>query len=84
MKIVNEFANNYGRFTIFEMNNKFIVKIEKGNYEQIYKLNTLDFLIQSADDITKIFDEMFLKNVEERFLQMHKDFNSSIERNGLS
>lgn len=83
MKIVKEFSNAHGRFSIFEMNNKFIIKIERGNYEQTYKLNTLDYLIQSADDIEKIFDDDFMKNIDAVFLKMHQDFNQSIERNNL-
>jgi hypothetical protein len=84
VKIVKEFSNAHGRFSIFEMNNKFIIKIEKGNYEQTYKLNTLDYLIQSSADIDKIFDDAFMQNIDAVFLKMHKDFHETIERNNLA
>ena len=83
MKIVKEFSNPHGRFTIFEMNNKFIIKIEKGNYEQTFKINTLDYLIQSENDIERILDADFMKKTDAGFLKMHQDFNESISRNDL-
>lgn len=84
MKIVKEFSNAYGRCTIFEMNNKFIVKIENGNYEQTYKLSSMDYLIQSAADFDVLLDEKFMQSVNERFLEMHQQWMETIQRNDFA
>jgi hypothetical protein len=47
MRVIREFSVDEIKVSIFYMNQKFIVKFEKGNFEQNYKLSELDFMVSS-------------------------------------
>ncbi|WP_246085415.1 hypothetical protein [Solitalea koreensis] len=59
------------------MNQKFIVKIEKGNYEQTYKVSEMD-LFFGLEDVKKMVNETFIVKVLERFKQMDQDFSEEL------
>lgn len=61
------------------MNQKFIIKFEKGIYEQTYKLSELD-IPEGVDGVFKFIDNEFLTTVVERFTQMRTDFNKAYTR----
>jgi hypothetical protein len=55
------------------MNQKFIVKMEKGTLEQTYKIPEMD-LTEGVNSVFEVLDEAFLKLVAERFIQMQRDY----------
>jgi len=59
------------------MNQKFIIKVEKGNYEQTYKVSEMD-LIFGLEDVKKMINEAFIGKVLERFKQMDQDFSEEL------
>ena len=61
------------------MNQKFIVKIEKGILEQSYKLAEMD-LTDGVNSVFEILDEEFLKGVTARFIEMGKGFKDAYYR----
>ena len=61
------------------MNGKFIVKIEKGAFEQTYKVAEMD-LTEGVNSVFEILDEEFLKKVAARFTEMRSDFNDAYYR----
>ncbi|MFN8347205.1 MAG: hypothetical protein U0X91_19540 [Spirosomataceae bacterium] len=81
MRYVGDIANTQTyKIGLYTWNGKYIVKVEAGLYEQIYKVSEMDFL-GGEDDIRKLFtDESFLKTVFARFNQMHADFQEVIEK----
>ena len=79
MRIVAELPHPECKITIFSMNQKFVIKLEKGIYEQTYKLSEIDF-IEGVNGVFKVLDEEFMKTVGERFSQMRSDFNSAFNR----
>lgn len=78
MRYVDDIASTeHYKIALYTWNGKYIVKVEAGLYEQIYKLSELDFLGDEAD-VRKIFtDERFLKTIFQRFQQMHNDFEEA-------
>lgn len=58
---------------LFSFNNKFIIKFEAGNLEQIYKVSELD--VSSEEDIEEMLGDTFMKNVMERFRLMSEDLD---------
>ncbi|MGB3468278.1 MAG: hypothetical protein WBA74_23535 [Cyclobacteriaceae bacterium] len=73
MRVVKEIPGDRYNTTIYSWNNKYLVKIEQGNYEQTFKVNEMDLL--PGTDISEIVaDEVFLKKVEDRFRDMDEDF----------
>ena len=61
------------------MNQKFIVKIEKGSLEQSYKIPEMD-LTDGVNSVFELLDEEFLKAVAARFIEMRKDFKDTYFR----
>ncbi|MBB3837034.1 hypothetical protein FHS57_001028 [Runella defluvii] len=81
MRYVGDIATTDSyKISLYTWNEKYIVKIEAGPYEQMYKVNQLDFWGDEAA-LREIFaDEVFLKSVFARFQQMHSDFNDVLTR----
>lgn len=72
MRIIDEIPHERFKITVFSWNEKYIVKFEIADYEQVYKFNQKN--IMSVNDL-KIFlmKEDFLSNVMQRFLTMRSD-----------
>lgn len=79
MRIIAELPHPDFKISILNMNQKFIVKIEKGVLEQTYKIPEID-LTDGVNSVFEILDESFLKTVAERFVEMHKDFKETYYR----
>ncbi len=79
MRIIAELPHPECKITIFSMNQKFIIKLEKGVFEQVYKISEMD-VPDGVNGVFKILDESFMKNASERFGQMRGDFNEAFKR----
>jgi hypothetical protein len=60
------------------MNQKYIIKFEKGNFEQSYKISELDYVISGLEDIKKVINESLITSVLLRFEQMNKDLTGAL------
>jgi hypothetical protein len=79
MRIIAELPHPDFKISILNMNQKFIIKIEKGSLEQSYKLPEVD-LTDGVNSIFEILDEAFLKTVATRFEEMRNDFKDTYFR----
>lgn len=79
MRVLAELPHPDCKITIFSMNQKFIIKFEKGIYEQTYKLSELD-ITEGINGVFKLIDDEFIVAVTERFAQMRTDFNKAYTR----
>lgn len=79
MRVIAELPHPVCKITIFSMNQKFIIKLEKGVYEQSYKLAEID-MTGGVNDVFKVLDDEFMKTVDERFKQMRADFSAAFNR----
>lgn len=77
MRILESFVVDEIRVSIFSMNNKYIVKLEIGPYEQSYKIDTED--VEGLPAVRKMIDEDFISASKELFLKMHHNFQNAIE-----
>ena len=82
MRVVAELPRSDCKITIFSMNSKFIIKVEKGSLEQTYKLAEMD-LLNGLNDVFKLLDEEFIQTILERFKLMSADFKAAYSRNDL-
>lgn len=76
MRIIAELPHPECKITIFSMNQKYIIKLEKGVFEQIYKIAELD-VPDGVDGVFKILNNDFIKKVSLRFNEMKFDFNTA-------
>jgi hypothetical protein len=79
MRIIAELPHPDFKISILNMNQKFIIKIEKGSIEQSYKIPEMD-LTDGVNSVFEILDETFLKTVSLRFEEMKKDFKETYFR----
>ena len=81
MRFVQDIPHPQFKIGVYAWNDKQIVKIEAGPYEQTYKIN--DFDIVGADAVQALLDEPFLATVARRFAEMDADWQETGERNDV-
>lgn len=70
MRIVKEIAHTQCKVTIFQWNNKYLIKLEAGPFEQTFKIDQTDILAE--DDLLKIINEDFIDEAMARFADMSR------------
>ena len=80
MRILAELPHPDFKITLFNMNQKYIVKFEQGPLEQSYKLSELELTGGGANEIFQILDDEFMATVKERFISMRADFSAAYHR----
>jgi hypothetical protein len=78
MRVVGEIEHPIFKITVFAWNGKYVVKMEKGNLEQIFKIPDYD-LLEGEQSLQTLFTPEFYHGVEERFRQMQHDLNKLLE-----
>jgi hypothetical protein len=76
MRVVGEIQHPFCKITLFNWNNKYIVKFERGQIEQTYKVNELD--LTGEEDIKEMLNEQFLDKVMKRFDDMDNDWDALV------
>ena len=79
MRIVAEYPNVDFKITVFSWNGKYLLKIEKGMFEQTYKISEMD--VTGDDEVKKIVeDPTFVEEVKARFKNMNLSLNDALNR----
>ncbi len=68
MRIIDSIPHPSISISIFQMNDKFIVKFEAGPMEQAFKFYTED--VKSVDGLKKLINDDFIEKVRTRFNEM--------------
>jgi hypothetical protein len=68
------------KISVFQMNQKYLLKMEAGPYEQTYKIYEEE--INSIEQLQAICNEAFMETVIKRFEQMHSDFENTLKQFG--
>ncbi len=71
MRIVGTIEHPVFKISIFSWNEKYIVKLEAGLFEQSYKFRESDFA--SWEDLKAFFNEAMLADVHNTFKKMSED-----------
>lgn len=79
MRVIGEISHPLCKISIFYMNQKYIIKVEKDTYEQTYKLSEFDYLIKDVEDIKKLVSENFIQKCLAIFLNMQEINNQTFE-----
>lgn len=80
MRVIAELPHPDCKITLFNMNQKYIVKFEQGQLEQSYKLSELDLSGGGVNEIFQMLDDEFMNTVVARFASMRKDFSKAYQR----
>jgi hypothetical protein len=79
MRIIAELPHPEFKISILSMNQKYIIKIEKGIFEQTYKVAELD-VTDGVNGVFELLDEKFLKSVSARFTEMMQSWRDTYKR----
>jgi hypothetical protein len=79
MRVVGEIPHPELKITIFNWNNRYLIKLESGPFEQTFKVSEFD--ITSEEELKKLVDSEFLQEAEARFHHMAQSLSRSQERN---
>lgn len=75
MRIVAEIPHPDCRITIFHWNNRYLIKLESGPFEQTFKVSELDVI--SENDVRKILNEDFIDQAMARFADMSQSLDEA-------
>ncbi len=78
MRVIKEIVNPDYRTTIFNWNNKYIIKLETPSFEQTYKVDQYD--LSSDEEAIELLDAEFVEEVMNRFSQMSMDLSNAMMR----
>jgi len=78
MRVVKEIIQPPCRITIYAWNNRYLIKLEEGMYEQTFKVDQSDFA--GDDDVLRIVDAEFIQQALARFSQMAHALDDAISR----
>jgi hypothetical protein len=81
MRYIKDIPHQQFKISIYQWNNKYIIKIEVGMFEQTYKIE--EYEIANVEEIEKTMDTEFLEKVSLRFSGMQEDFSDTLHRNGV-
>lgn len=76
MRIIDSIPHPSISISIFQMNDKYIVKFEAGPMEQAFKFNTEE--VKSVENLKKIVNEDFIESVRKRFNEMFLQMKSAL------
>ncbi len=75
MRVVGEIAHPEIKITIFHWNNRFLLKLEWGAFEQTFKVDEYEF--GSDEEIKAILTPEFLQQATARFEEMAKSLQNA-------
>jgi hypothetical protein len=78
MRVVKETTHPECKITIFHWNNKYLIKLEAGPFEQTFKISELD--LSSEDDLYKILNEDFISDAMARFADMSRSIADATDQ----
>lgn len=70
MRVVGEIPHPECKITIFHWNNRYLIKLEAGPFEQTFKIN--DYDLTSEGDLKKILSDDFIGQAIARFSDMSR------------
>lgn len=79
MRVVADIAHPEMKITLLSWNEKYLIKFEKGDFEQTYKIREMDLGDDSA--VKALIDDEFIEAVTNRFQDMRDAFVSTVRRN---
>lgn len=78
MRVIGEVPHPAIKITLFAWNGKYIVKLEKGAFEQTFKVSEMDIIDEKT--IPHLLDETFIAGALQRFREMGEAWQAAQER----
>jgi predicted HD phosphohydrolase len=70
MRIIGEIPHPQCKITLYHWNNRYVIKVEKGYFEQTFKVD--QFELTSENDLHQLINNPFMEEVVARFDAMEQ------------
>jgi hypothetical protein len=77
MRLVKDVSHERYKIQIFNYNEKYIVKIELGQFEQSFKISVTD--VSGLGDVENMITDKLLSNSLKRFVEMRTDWSNGFK-----
>ncbi|MEP2667579.1 MAG: hypothetical protein ABJH04_01220 [Cyclobacteriaceae bacterium] len=78
MRVIGNLVHDQCNITFFHWNNRYLIKLEAGPFEQTFKIQEYD--LASEDELKKIVNEEFIAQSMARFEDMARSLGQALER----
>lgn len=75
MRVVKEITGKPCKITVFSWNEKYIIKLELGPFEQTFKVSMMDYL---EEEMEEILSDNFISEALARFTDMGESLRKAI------
>jgi hypothetical protein len=77
MRIIDSIPHPSITISIFQMNDKYLVKFEAGPMEQVFKFTVAE--VKNVENLKKLINEDFIEKCRARFNDMYLQLKASIQ-----
>ena len=81
MRLIKEIPHEHNRITVHNYNAKYMLKIELGQFEQVFKIGETD--VMSLDELENMMTPQLLSNCLTRFIQMRTDWEMAFQHKNI-
>jgi hypothetical protein len=78
MRVIHERSIQACKITFFAWNNRYIIKLEEGFFEQTFKINQFDVL--NEEELLQLVDAEFVQQAMKRFAEMGQSLHAARQR----
>jgi hypothetical protein len=78
MRVVGEIPHSECKITIFHWNNRYLIKLEQGPFEQTFKIN--DYDLTSEEELKQVVTEEFIQAALRRFETMAQSLGDALSK----
>ncbi|MNK02274.1 hypothetical protein D3C87_200950 [compost metagenome] len=77
MRVIADIPHARYKIQVFSYNAKYLVKIELGQFEQIFKIAESD--VNGLEELKRMITDQLLRNSLDRFLSMRTDWEEAFK-----
>ena len=77
MRIIGEIPRVDCKITLYQWNNRYLIKLEKDMLEQTFKVNQFD--LASEQELHTLVNETFIQKALKRFDDMDQSFSEALQ-----
>ncbi len=78
MRVVGEIPHSDCKITIFHWNNRYLIKLEQGPFEQTFKIQEYD--LSSEEEVKQVVSEEFIQSALRRFEAMAHSLGDALSK----
>ncbi len=80
MRIIGEILHPECKISLFSWNNRYLIKLEQGLFEQTFKID--QFELSNESELQKMINEEFIRQALDRFESMTTSLRSAMDSLG--